>query len=79
MGVMKGIFNPGFLSGEEEDKQSCDRQSNGEGETGGDRQNSTLVTHQQQIKLEAFASMRGEVLLFITLKHSDRDLPCLPS
>lgn len=74
---MKGIVNPGFLSGEE-DEQSCGRQRDGGREIGGDGQDSTLAAHQQQKNLEAFASTRGEASLFITLKGSDRDSPCLP-
>ncbi|XP_058231815.1 uncharacterized protein ofcc1 [Hemibagrus wyckioides] len=58
-GVMKGIVNPGFLSGEEEDEQSCGRQRDGEREIGGDGQDSTLAAHQQQKNLEALASTRG--------------------
>lgn len=77
--MMKGIVNPGFLSGEEEDKQSCGRQKDGEREIGGDGQDSTLAIHQLQTKLEALGSTRGESSLFITLKDSDRDSPCLPS
>lgn len=77
--MMKGIVNPGFLSGEEEDEQSCGRQRDEEREIGGDGQDSTLAAHQQQKNLEALASTRGEASLFITLKDSDRDSPCLPS
>lgn len=78
-GMMKGIVNPAFLCGEEEDEQSCGRQRDRKREIGGDGQDSTLATHQQQMKLEALASTRGEASLFITLKNSDRDSPCLPS
>lgn len=77
--MMKGIVNPGFLSGEQEDEQSCGRQRDGGREIGGDGQDSTLAVHQQQMKLEALASTRGEVSLFITLKNNDRDSPCLSS
>ncbi|XP_060756075.1 uncharacterized protein ofcc1 isoform X5 [Neoarius graeffei] len=58
-GMMKGIVNPGFLSGEEEDEQSCGRQKDGEREIGGDGQDSTLAIHQLQTKLEALGSTRG--------------------
>ncbi|XP_053084171.1 uncharacterized protein ofcc1 isoform X2 [Pangasianodon hypophthalmus] len=58
-GMMKGIVNPVFLSGEEEDKQSCGRQRDGGREIGGDGQDSTLAAHQQQTKLEALAGTRG--------------------
>ncbi|XP_046733377.1 uncharacterized protein ofcc1 isoform X3 [Silurus meridionalis] len=58
-GMMKGIVNPVFLSGEEEDEQSCGRQRDGGREIGDDGQDSTLAAHQQQMKLEALATTRG--------------------
>ncbi|XP_053467433.1 orofacial cleft 1 candidate gene 1 protein homolog [Ictalurus furcatus] len=58
-GMKKGIVNPVFLCGEEEDEQSCSRQRDGGREIGGDGQDSTLAAHQQQTKLEALASTRG--------------------
>ncbi|KAF4075904.1 hypothetical protein AMELA_G00224260 [Ameiurus melas] len=58
-GIKKGIVNPVFLSGEVEDEQSCSRQRDGGREIGGDGQDSTLDAHQQQTKLEALASTRG--------------------
>lgn len=73
--MMKDIVNPMFLSGEEEDEQSRGRQRVGRRNIGGDGKDSTLAAHQQQTKLEALASTRGEASLFITLKDSDRDSP----
>ncbi|KAK3541560.1 hypothetical protein QTP86_030311, partial [Hemibagrus guttatus] len=64
-GVMKGIVNPGFLSGEEEDEQSYGRQRDGGREIGGDGQDSTLAAHQQQKNLEALASTRASGLLSV--------------
>lgn len=68
---MKGIVNPAFLSGEEEDATPSRGGQGREGrrrEIGGDRQDSTLAAHQQQTELEAPANARGEASVLIRLK-----------